>query len=294
MPPIEKLSSLRSDLAEGVMWDPDARRLYWCDILGQAIHARDWDSGRETTWRLPSTVGSIGLTDRDGVLVVALRDRVVTFDLAAGAVVATLAEIEADDPRTRTNDGKVGPDGAFHVGTMDDRRTREPIAALYRVNGDGACERRVDGVTISNGLAWSPDGRVLYHADSTPGTIDAWDFDPATGAMANRRRFATLSNEAGRPDGATVDAEGHYWSAGVSAGRVNRFDPAGRLVETVTMPVPRPTMTCFCGPDLGTLAVTSLRPLSDPDLLAANPDSGCVFTFRPAGARGLPPYRFRL
>lgn len=291
---VEKLSEIRSDLAEGALWDPEDNRFYWCDILGKAIHARDWETGSETSWTFPSTVGSFGLTTRRNVLVVALRDRVVLYDLEGAKILDTLAEIETNDDRTRTNDGKVGPDGAFYVGTMDDRPTREPIGALYRVTSAGEATLLLGDLTISNGLAWSPDGRVMYHADSRPGRIDAYDFDPSSGAISNGRTFAQLTNETGRPDGGTVDANGHYWSAGVSAGVVNRFDRNGKLVERIDMPVPRPTMTCFCGPHLDVVAVTSLRPLNDAALLAAYPQSGHVFRFEPGAVRGLPPHRFKL
>lgn len=290
--PLSRLSDTTSDLAEGPTWDHRNRTLYWCDISGKRLIARDWTSGAETIRTMPDVIGSLGLTTDPDVLVVALRDRVGLYRLGEETF-APLVSIEEADARTRLNDGKVGPDGAFWVGTMDERPDRKPIGALYRVDASGACTRVVDGVTVSNGLAWSPDGRTLYHADSRPGRIEAWDFDPATGAIANRRLFAQLTNESGRPDGGTVDAQGHYWSAGVSAGVVNRFSPDGTLVETLKMPVPRPTMPCFCGPDLDTLVITSLRPPGDADLLAAFPDSGRVFMLIP-GVRGLPGHLFRL
>lgn len=290
---ISKLDGIRSDLAESLIWDPKSGHLLWCDVLGKRLHVRDWESGRERSLDLPDVIGSFGLTQDDDLLVAAIRDRIVLLRLSSGEIVETLAEIEANDARTRLNDGKVGPDGAFYVGTMDDRPERQPIAALYRVDRAGTVTRLVSDVTVSNGLAWSPDGRTLYHADSRPGWIDAWDFDPRTGAISNRHRFAQLVNETGRPDGGTVDVSGNYWSAGISAGVLNRFTPDGTLVETISMPVPRPTMPCFCGPDLDVLVVTSLRPLADADMLAAYPDLGHLFTLTP-GTRGLPPHRFRL
>lgn len=289
---ISLLSDTRSDLAEGPTWDDRLDRLYWCDILGRRLHALDWASREERSWDLPDVVGSFGLTEDPEKLVVAIRDRVAVFGLEDNSL-EVLAEIETGDPRTRLNDGKVGPDGAFYVGTMDDRPDRQPIGALYRVRAGGSCEKLVEGVTVSNGLAWSPDGRVMYHADSRPGIIEAWDFDPASGTMSNRRLFARLANEDGRPDGGTVDADGHYWSAGVSAGVLNRFAPEGTRVETIPMPVPRPTMPCFCGPDLDTLVVTSLRPLADAALLEASPGSGKLFVLEP-GVTGLKAERFRL
>lgn len=289
---IFRLSDTRCELAEGPTWDERLGRLYWCDILGKRIHALDWRTREEQHWEMPDVVGSFGLTQDEDRLVVALRDRVVLFTLSSGAI-EPLAEIEADDPRTRLNDGKVGPDGAFYVGTMDDRPDRQPIGALYRIARDGTTTRLVEGVTVSNGLAWSPDGTVLYHADSRPGHIEAWDFDATTGTIFGRRLFAQLTNETGRPDGGTVDAQGRYWSAGVSAGVLNCFAPDGTLIEAIPMPVPRPTMPCFCGPALDELAVTSLRPHTAPELLAEFPDSGCLFTLAP-GATGLPGWRFSL
>ena len=260
-PRITCLLDSRNALAECPTWDERANRLLWCDIRGRAIHAYDWESGARQSWSFPDVVGSFGLTDDDR-FIVALRDRVVLFDPGTGDT-ALVAEIEADDPRTRLNDGKVAPDGSFFVGSMDDRPQREPIGALYRICPDGVVTRITDGLYVSNGLAWSPDGRTLYHSDSSPAWIDTWRFDPTTGAVTDRHRFANVTDAEGRPDGATVDDKGNYWSAGVSAGVVNCYAPTGERVCRIAMPVPRPTMPCFCGPDLSTMVVTSLRPSGD-------------------------------
>ncbi len=284
------LIDARCELAECPVWDNRAEKLYWCDITGCAIHSHDWSSGERESWTFADTVGSFGLCD-DGRLVVARRDRIVLFDMANGEE-THLADIEADNPHTRTNDGKVGPDGAFWVGTMDDRSPRQPIAGLYRVGFDGEVRKIASAITVSNGLAWSPDGLTLYHADSRPGFIDTWAFDPETGTASDRHRLIDLADDAGRPDGGTVDTEGHYWSAGISAGVINRISPAGAIFETVEMPVPAPTMPCFCGPDLDTMVVTSLRPHGNAKLLDEYPMSGSLFAFKP-GVLGLPPYRFR-
>jgi sugar lactone lactonase YvrE len=290
--PLSRLSDTISELAEGPTWDHRTQTLYWCDILGKRLIARDWTSGEETIRGMPDVIGSFGLTTDPDVLIVALRDRVGLYDLRKETF-TPLVSIEENDDRTRLNDGKVGPDGAFWVGTMDDRPDRKPIAALYRVDASGTCSRLVEDVTVSNGLAWSPDGRTLYHADSRPGRIETWDFDPATGTIANRRLFAQMTNDSGRPDGGTVDAQGDYWSAGVSAGVINRFSPDGTLVGSLKMPVPRPTMPCFCGPDLDTLVVTSLRPPADPQAEGEDTQSGSVFCLKP-GVRGLPAHLFKL
>ena len=161
---------------------------------------------------------------------------------------------------------------------MDDtgRPVSDPIGALYRVSPDGTVERKVEGLKTANGLAFSPDGRTMFHSDSRGPWIDRWTLDPATGGLSERRRLADLDDARGRPDGGATDAEGYYWSAGISAQRLNRFAPDGRLVETLPLPVGAPTMPCFGGEGLRTLFVTSLRAGRSPELLARYPLTGSV------------------
>ncbi|MBS7538978.1 SMP-30/gluconolactonase/LRE family protein [Ancylobacter lacus] len=246
-------------LAESPVWDAANRRLLFADIPAGTIHAFSPASGEHRQWRFDRPVGSFGLA-RSGRLVVAVGGDVVLFDPATGTRVL-LATVEADFPRLRLNDGKVGPDGAFWVGTIHDVESakREPIAALFRVDRHGTVRRMIEGLKVSNGLAWSPDGRQMFHSDSAGPWIDRWDFDPATGDIAHRTRIATPSNEEGRPDGGACDAEGHYWSSGVSAGCLNRYAADGRLLARIPLPVPAPTMPCFAGEGLRTLYVSSLR-----------------------------------
>ncbi len=230
----------RCTVGESPVWDSAARRVLFCDIQAKRINAYLVDGGAQHSWQLPEVVGSFGLC-RSGRLVVALRHRVVLFDPRTGEV-TDLSDPVDEPPTNRLNDGKVGPDGCFWVGSMDESRPRKPTGALYRVTPDGKIERKAEGYAVSNGLAWSPDGRTMYHADSTPGIVEAWDFDAASGRLANHRVVATLSNEEGRPDGAACDTDGNYWAAGVSAGCINKFSPQGRLLEKLPFPVPRPTM----------------------------------------------------
>jgi sugar lactone lactonase YvrE len=190
----------------------------------------------------------------------------------------------------RLNDGKVGPDGAFWVGSMVAHGDARPAGALYRIDQSGGVARMVDGVRVSNGLAWPADGETMFYADSRGPWIDRWKFDRWSGEIAERRRFAA-PNDIGRPDGAACDAEGFYWSAGVSAGRLNRFHPNGALKESYDAPVPAPTMPCFGGADFSTLFLTSLRPAGRPEALASAPQSGGVFAAE-APVAGFAPWRF--
>ena len=284
---ITRLVEPSFQLGECPTWDEKTGRLLWADIRGCTVHSMDWQSREITSYRFDNEVGSFGLTD-DGRLIVAVWDRVVLFDPATGAS-EELAAIETDMPQTRLNDGKVGPDGAFWVGTMDTSSPRAPIASLYRVAADGAVTKIRDGLQVSNGLAWSPDGSRMYHSDSSPGWIEAYGFDAASGAVGTKTQFAQQTNETGRPDGATVDVSGNYWSAGVSAGVLNCFAPDGTLSRAIPVPVPRPTMPCFCGPDLDQLVLTSLK-AGD---LPADTVSGALYLVEGHGTSGLPTSRFR-
>lgn len=282
------LADLRCRIGESPVYDERADQLYFVDILSRQLHRFDLGDAALRSWEFESEVCSLGLA-ASGQLVVALRDSVILFDPSTAAR-RELCLIEADRPETRLNDGKVGPDGAFWVGSMDDRQDKEPIGALYRVDPSGQVERKVDGLRISNGLAWTADGEIMFHADSRGPWIDCWRFDRWSGAVSGRTRFAE-PNEIGRPDGGACDAEGFYWSAGVSAGRLNRFAPDGRLAESYEAPVPAPTMPCFGGPGFATLFLTSLREGRSAEVLDAAPLSGGLLGAA-APVAGFAPWRF--
>ncbi len=283
----QPLNDVRADLGESPVFDRRRNVLWFADITRCVLHRTDLATGTHTQRLFPSEVGSLGLA-ASGRLVVALRHTVGLFDPNTDSFRA-IAAIEAEQgASTRLNDGKVGPDGAFWVGSMDDRDRpdKQPIGALYRVTADGAVEKKVEGLVISNGLAFSPDGRSMFHSDSRARWLDRWDLEPATGAISNRTRIAAPDDAMGRPDGGATDAEGYYWSAGISAQRLNRYAPDGRLVETHAVPVGAPTMPCFGGADMKTLFVTSLRSGRPAELLARFPLTGItvVGTAQVAGA----------
>lgn len=264
-----RLSDLRGTLLESPVWDAKRQCLFLCDIEAGLIHALDLEGKILGQWDMGDKVASMGLCE-SGRLVVALARQVVLFDPETAA--RTPLWQDFDEPQSsRLNDGKVGPDGAFWVGSMDGRNPRHNSSSLYRIGATGGRIAIAGGIRISNGLAWSADGTRLFLSDSQGPWIDLIDFDPATGDLADRRRIAELDEARGRPDGGATDMEGYYWSAGVSAGVINRFDAAGRLERQVAFPAPAPTMPCFCGPDLALMAVTSHRLGDD------NPLSGGVF-----------------
>jgi len=177
---------------------------------------------------------------------------------------------------------------------LDNVRKRWPwpfAGSLYSLDADLSCRRMAEAIGISNGPAWSPDDRIFYFADSRRRLIYAYDFDLATGAIANRRVFADCSHEPFEPDGATIDEEGCLWSAQWNGWRIVRYTPDGGVDRIVEMPVQRPTSCMFGGPNLGTLYVTSARIGLTDEELAAQPQAGGVFALD-VGVRGLPAFRF--
>jgi len=281
-PEVDLVWDTRCETGESCTYDARRRSILFCDIPAGRIHAYSLVDATKQTFELGELVASFGVC-RSGRLVVALRDRVVLFDIDTGNIEA-LAGPLGQPATVRLNDGKVGPDGCFWVGGLDYNRPKTADGALWRITPDGRAERKADGYMTANGLAWSPDGTKMFHTDTRPGRIDLWDFDAATGAIANKRSIVTLADAEGRPDGGATDAEGNYWSAGISAGVMNHFSPAGTLLGRIRMPVPAPTMPCFAE---GWMFVTTLREGRGAAELAANPTMGGLFRLR-APVQGAP------
>ncbi len=276
---IECLVEARFGVGESPVWDAANNRLLWSDNTTDEIHAVEIASRERRVWRFGNLIGSFGLT-RKGRWIVALGNRIVLFDPATEKTEG-LAAIAFPKGVAKLNDGKVGPDGAFWVGSMAEREpNRHAVASLYRVTADGRVEEKIGGgIKVSNGLAWSPDGRTMYHSDSRGGWIDAWDFEAANGAIGNRRRLRDHTPEDGAPDGGATDLAGTYWSAGFSAQCFNLIAPDGTLLERLPVPA-APTMPCFGGDDMKTLFFTSLTAHVSDEINAKYPLNGSVFMAR--------------
>jgi|SRR5690242_17766415 sugar lactone lactonase YvrE len=246
---------LRTQLGESPVWDAQLRCLWFIDIRAPALHRLDAGTQRVETWPMPEPIGSLGLCRSDRLLI-ALQHSLHFFDPRTGKRERFV--VFNDEPEhNRLNDGKVAPDGAFWVGSMDaDTTQRRPTGVLYRVDAGGRVEPKAHGLKVSNGLAWSADGKTMYHSDSSLQWIHRYRHE--NGALSDETTIAAPDDAAGRPDGAATDVEGGYWSAGVSAACLNRWSTQGELLERVPLPVPNPTMPCFAGEDLKTVYVTSL------------------------------------
>jgi sugar lactone lactonase YvrE len=270
-------------VGESPVWDEETGTLWFVDILAPAL-VRLSPSGQIDRFDMPAAIGCLGLC-RDHRIAVALQTGVHLFDPASSDL-EFLCDPVGRGFKGRLNDGKVGPDGHFWMGSISEAKPQVDEAALYRVGADGSTRTVATGLTSSNGLAWSPDGRRMYHSDSRQCFLRAFDFDPDTGDLGDGRRLRSFTEDEGRPDGATTDRDGFYWSAGVSAGRLNRISPEGDIVEIYILPVAAPTMPCFGGPDLRTLYVTSLS--TD---RTGHFEAGTVIAFD-VDAEGLAPFRF--
>lgn len=276
-------------LGESPLWHPVEQAVYWLDIKAPAIRRFDPATGAVADWRLPQEIGSIGLRHGGG-FVAGLRDGFAALTPGDDGAVAIdwIADPESDRPDSRLNDGKCDRQGRFWAGSFHDPagmpapgpRTREPVGALYRLDPDRSCHRMMDGILVSNSLCWSPDGTVMYFADSPRRTIRAWDYDTATGAIANARIFAQLPESGGTPDGSTVDAAGFLWNAQFGGGKIVRYARDGRIDTEIALPVTRPTCCAFGGADLRTLFVTSGRVMASAAELAAEPLAGALFAIR--------------
>ncbi|MCP3918364.1 MAG: SMP-30/gluconolactonase/LRE family protein [bacterium] len=269
-------------LGEGPVWCAAEGVVYWVDIKRPRVLRYRVADGRRDEFPMPSEIGCIGLAE-GGRLVAALRTGFAFLDLDGGHF-EPIADPEADRPGNRFNDGKVDATGRFWAGSMDDAE-REPSGCLYRLDRDLSVIRVDEGYVVTNGPAFSPDGRTLYHNDSAARRILAFDCDPVTGALANRRTFAEI--ERGYPDGLTVDAEGGVWCALWDGWCVVRFTPDGREERSIELPVARVTSCTFGDTELDTLFVTTASMGLDETQASAQPLAGGLFAVRP-GLRGLP------
>lgn len=286
-------SKVPGQLSEGPRWHQEPRELLWVDIVGAKLHRGrlDEDKGLEelVTIDVDRHVGAVAPAAGGGYVLAAGTGYL--FVERDGAY-RELAQPEAGRRDVRMNDGACDRVGRFWAGTMA-YDERPGAGVLYRLDLDGSCRAMVTGLTISNGLGWSPDGQTMYLADSGPGVVDAFDFDEERGEISSRRTAIDVTDGAGIPDGLTVDEEGGIWVALFDGGAVRRYAPDGSLLTSIELPVQRPTSCAFGGPGLATLFVTTSREGLDDEALSRQPDAGRVFRIDGAGVRGMPcqPYR---
>lgn len=285
-----------SQLGESPFWHPHEKCLYWCDIQGFAVHAWNPATGQHRQWATPSEPGCCAPA-HGGQLVIGLRGGFSLLDTASGALtpLATLPPAQHDPQRLRLNDGRCDTAGRFWAGSVVTPRTA-PDAALWRLQatpGGYAVQRMAGDNYTANGLAFSPDDKVLYWANTPEHRIDRFDFDVQTGALTHRQPWVRFDRQAegqpygGRPDGASVDVQGNYWVAMYEGACVLQLSPAGTVLQRIALPVQCPTMVCFGGDDLRTLYITSARAGRPAQEQEAPVAAGSLLSLRVAVA-GLP------
>ncbi len=274
--------SAQTELGEGPHWDDDQGCLWFVDIVGHRVYRYHRGSENLESRLLPDDV-SVVVPRRQGGLIVTLGRGFYSLDWTSGAL-TLLSSVEPDRPNNRFNDGKCDAWGRLWAGTLD-RSERDPLGSLYCLDVDLRVRKVLDGVTVSNGIGWSPDQRTMYYIDSATKIVAAFDYDLERGELSGRRDLLFI--ESGTPDGMAVDALGMLWVAHWDGARISRWDPqAGTLLQEYTLPVDRVTSLAFGGPDLRELFITSARHGLSPDVLDAQPLAGNIFSMT-APAPGL-------
>ena len=292
-PAWQALTTQPDGLSESPFWHPLEHRLYWVDIPGRRlarvkVQHLTQAQGAVEYWPVPEEPGCMAPVVGGGVIV-ALRDGIY-LGRTWGGPLELLAAAPYDTTRLRFNDGKCDAHGRFWAGSLYEPKD-QALGTLYMLDGQGLHAMQ-GGVTTANGLAWSPDGRTAYWADTAAHQVRAFDVDAASGQLTNARVFyqatpkppgwawGSATPYGGRPDGAAVDAEGCYWSAQYEGGRLLRFSPKGEVLAEVRTPTLCPTMPCFGGADLKTLFITTSRQGRSEAELAQYPGAGCVWAMR--------------
>jgi len=288
--PMQAVVEAGNVLGEGIVWCERAQALYWTDIHAATLWRHVPASGETQQWRLPERLASFALCAADGWLLLALASKLAFFRLADGAL-HTICEVEPGLP-TRCNDGACDRQGRFVFGTLHepaDGGAKQAIGGFWRLDADLKLEKLpLEGVAISNSLAFSPDGGTLYYCDSLTRTIRCCAYGDALGPS---RLFADLRNSTGEPDGSCVDADGALWNAQWGLGRVVRYRADGSIDRILTTAASQPTRPAFGGDALDALYVTSARDGLDAATLAREPLAGALFGTR-VDVRGLSEPRF--
>lgn len=276
-------------LGEGPIWDGERQTLFWVDIVSSTVHALDPASGAHRIWPVPEHVGSLSVRERGG-LVLALKSGFAALDLETGRT-TMLAPAEADQPDNRFNDGRCDRQGRFWAGSLAYTED-QPLGTLWRLDPDHRAQPVITGITISNGLCWSPDGRTMYFVDTPTREIMAYAYDPATGTPSAPRLFRRVDDTPGWPDGSIVDSEGCLWNAEWDGARVVRYAPDGSVERVVEVPARRATCCSLGGPDLRTLFITTAWDRMSPAERADWPLSGHLFALD-VDVPGLPDPRYK-
>lgn len=282
--------SERSDLGEGPIWDDSHQILHWVDITGQKLHSYDPRDKHNMTFECGQAVGTV-VSRASGGVMLALHHGFGSFEPTTG-MITMIYDPELHLPDNRFNDGKCDPAGRFWAGTMAfDANPNQ--GSLYCMETDLSVSKKLDNISISNGIAWSLDHRTMYYIDSLKYNVHAYDYDIASGDIDNERVAISVAHDMGMPDGMVIDAEGMLWIAHYGGGQVCRWHPnTGELLQTIRIPTTQVTACGFGGSALDTLYVTTACYGLSRNQLSKQPLAGALFSTKP-GIKGVPAFQFQ-
>jgi len=284
---LEHVISIDNELGEGALWNVEEQALYWVNIVKGCFYRLYPASGKHERFDTgATTLGVLGLRASGG-LVMATERGMAVWDFKTRTL-KYLAEPEKDIPNSRFNDGAVDRQGRFWAGTVINGKED---GTLYRLDPDLSLHKMETGISCSNGIGWSPDNKIMYYTDSPACAVYAYDFDPASGAIANRRVCVKTPDDDTVPDGLAIDAEGFIWSARWGGWKVCRYDPQGKLEREVKLPAANVTSCAFGGAALDELYITTALTDDKEKVKATQPWAGDIFRAR-TGIKGLPAPKF--
>ena len=266
---------LQAELGEGPVWVERDQALWFVDIKKHQINRFDPAAGAKKSWDAPEQVGFI-LPAEGGGFVAGLQSGLYRFDEKSGSF-DLIVEVEPELPTNRLNDGVVDPAGRLWFGTMDNDE-KAKSGAFYCFDRGQLTRTQIDGISITNGPAVSPDGKLLDYVDTLKGTIDVAEIG-ADGSLGEGQSFVRIDPLDGHPDGPTIDSEGHVWISLYAGWQARRYAPTGKLVDVVRFPVANITKIAFGDPDLRTAFATTARQLLSPEEIAKQPLTGSLFEF---------------
>lgn len=275
---VECVVDCQNTLGEGPAWSADEQKLYWVDIEKSELWRYDPKTKETRVWKTTERVGSFAFRKQGGFLL-AFESGLAFWDPESGDA-SRIQDFEPDLSTTRTNDGRCDRQGRFIIGGMNESESGEAISNVYRVDPDLSFHQIIAGVTCANSTCFSPDGKIMYFADSPTGEIWSYDYDTDTGAISNRRLFADFSDQPGIPDGSIVDSEGFLWNAQWNGYRVIRYRPDGTIDRIIETPVMNPTCVVFGGKELDVLYITTARYLMTQEQIDSEPLSGGLFAVK--------------
>jgi sugar lactone lactonase YvrE len=283
---------IKAKLGEGAIWSPLNNKLYWVDIEGMCFNIFDPLTLENQAYPTKKRIGTVVPIDAGNVLV-ALEDGIATINLTDGEVKYRLNTDIHHQHHKRFNDGKCDPNGRFWVGTHSMSRVPE-VSSLYCIGEGFSFEEKITGVSISNGIAWSLDGRLMYYIDTPTGKVVQYDFNGKRGAISNKKTIITIPEEEGYPDGMTIDSDGMLWIALWDGFAVAQYNPhTGEVLQKIDVPVPKVTSCAFGGENLDTLFITTASVEMTDEELAQYPLSGSIFTAK-VNAKGAEAFHFKL